>query len=107
MSRLTIQQAEAEARWRWGSLFVRGFARYDATLKRPFQVGTICFGTVRIRGQGVSWEGAFSDAARQTNTEPDATSPMTQKSGRPSRPSENPVAGRIQTSRGPDGRQRL
>lgn len=27
MSRLTIQQAEAEARWRWGNLFVRGFAR--------------------------------------------------------------------------------
>ena len=70
MSRLTIQQAEAEARWRWGNLFVKGFARYDETVKRPFHVGTRFFGSVRIRGQGASWEGAFSDAARQTNDEP-------------------------------------
>lgn len=107
MSRLTIQQAEAEARWRWGSLFVRGFARYDETLKRPFQVGTICFGSVRIRGQGTSWEGAFSDAARLTNTETGATTPMAQKSGQASRPSANPIAGQITTARGPEGRQRF
>ena len=105
MSRLTIQQAEAEARWRWGSLFVRGFARYDETLKRPFQVGTVCFGSVRMRGQGTSWEGAFSDAARQTNTEPAATAPMAPKSGRASRLSENPAAGQITTARRPEDRQ--
>lgn len=70
MSRLTIQQAEAEARWRWGNLLSRGFARYDETLKRPFLVGTVRFGSVRVRGQGSSWEGAFSDAVRQTNVEP-------------------------------------
>ena len=102
MSRLTIQQAEAEAKWRWGRLFVlRGFARYDETLKRPFQVGTISFGSVRIRGQGTSWEGAFSDADRQTNTEPGATSPTAQKPGRASRPSANPVAGKGIAARGP------
>jgi len=86
MKRLTIQQAEAEAKWRWGSLLVRGFARYDDTLKRPFQVGTVCFGSVRIRGQGTSWEGAFSDAARQTNVETGATTPKARKPGRASRP---------------------
>jgi hypothetical protein len=85
MNRLTIQQAEAEAKWRWGNLFVRGFARYDETLKRPFQVGTICFGSVRIHGQGTSWEGAFSDAARQTNTEASPTSPASATAGRPGR----------------------
>jgi len=105
MSRLTIQQAEAEAKWRWGHLFVvRGFARYDETLKRPFQVGTISFGSVRIRGQGTSWEGAFSDAARQTNTEPGATSPTAQKSGRASRPSASPVAGQVMAVRGHETR---
>jgi hypothetical protein len=107
MSRLTIQQAEAEARWRWGNLFSRGFARYSETLKRPFQVGTIRFGSVRIRGQGTSWEGAFSDAAKLTNTEPGATTLMAQKSGRASRPSANPIAGQITTARGPEGRQRF
>jgi hypothetical protein len=105
MSRLTIQQAEAEAKWRWGHLFVvRGFARYDETLKRPFLVGTISFGSVRIRGRGTSWEGAFSDAARQTNTEPDATPPMAQKSGRASRPRANSVPGQTLTARRPEGR---
>jgi len=69
MSGLTIQQAEAEAKWRWGGLFTRGLARYSAALKRPFQVGTRFFGSVRIRGEGASWEGAFSDAARTTNGE--------------------------------------
>jgi hypothetical protein len=107
MRRLTIQQAEAEAKWRWGSLFVRGFARCDETLKRAFQVGTRCFGSVRIRGQGSSWEGAFSDAARQTNIEPGETIPMARESGRASRPSANPVAGLITTARGLEGRQRL
>jgi hypothetical protein len=107
MSRLTIQQAEVEARWRWGSLFVRGFARYDETLKRPFQVGTICFGSVKIRGQGTSWEGAFSDAARQTNIEPGASAPMAQKPGRATRSSANPITGQVTTARGPEGRQRF
>jgi hypothetical protein len=114
MSRLTIQQAEAEARWRWGSLFVRGFAHYDASLKRPFQVGTICFGSVRIRGQGTSWEGAFSDAARQTNTEAVATSPpaqksdpLAQKSDRASGPISNPGPAQIPTTRAPEARHRL
>jgi hypothetical protein len=100
MSRLTIQQAEVEAKWRWGGLFSRGFARHSETLKRPFQVGTIRFGSIRIRGQGTSWEGAFSDAARLTNTETGATTPM----ARASRTSANPVAGQITTARGPEGR---
>jgi hypothetical protein len=99
MSRLTIQQAEAEARWRWGSLFVRGFARYDETLKRPFQVGTVCFGSVRIRGQGTSWEGAFSDAAKLTNTEASPTSPAPPKASRPSRPTTDTVSGGIAARR--------
>lgn len=107
MRRLTIQQAEAEAKWRWGSLFVRGFARCDETLKRAFQVGTSFFGSVRVRGQGTSWEGAFSDAARQTNVEPGETIPIARESGRTSRPSADPVAGPITTARESEGRQRL
>jgi hypothetical protein len=93
MSRLTIQQAESEARWRWGSLFVRGLARYDEALKRPFQVGTICFGSVRIHGQGTSWEGAFTDAARLTNTESSPTPPAPLKEGRPAHPTMIKVSG--------------
>lgn len=104
MTRLTIQQAEAEAKWRWGSFFVQGFARCDETLKRAFQVGTRCFGSIRIRGQGTSWEGAFSDAARQTNVEPGATTPMVRNSDRASRPSAKPDAGLITTARGAEGR---
>lgn len=64
---LTVSQAEAEARWRWGGLFGRGVARYSSLLKRPFEVGTKLFGAVTIRGQGTSWEGAFRDAADKTN----------------------------------------
>jgi hypothetical protein len=67
MARLTIQQAQAEAKWRWGGLLSRGYARFTETLKRPFQVGTNFFGSIRIRGQGTSWEGAFSDADKTTN----------------------------------------
>ena len=89
-----------------GSLFVRGFARYDETLKRPFQVGTICFGSVRIRGQGASWEGAFNDGARQTNTEPAATALVPRTSVRPTRPISNPLTVQKTTARGPEGRPR-
>jgi hypothetical protein len=64
---LTVNQAEAEARWRWGGLFARGVARYSSLLKQPFQVGTKLFGAVTIRGQGTSWEGAFRNAADKTN----------------------------------------
>lgn len=63
---LTVNQAEAEARWRWGGLLSRGVARYSSLLER-FEVGTRLFGTVKIRGQGTSWEGAFRDAATKTN----------------------------------------
>jgi len=64
---LTVYQAEAEARWRWGSLLARAFARYTSKLRRPFQVGTKTFGVTTIRGDGTSWEGAFHDADNRTN----------------------------------------
>jgi hypothetical protein len=67
MRALTIEQAEAEARWRWGGLFERGFARYTSALRKPFEVGTKHFGSIKVRGQGTSWEGAFSDADTMTN----------------------------------------
>ena len=67
MTSLTIQQAEAEARWRWGSLLERGFARSSSALRRPFEVGTKFFGTIKIRGQGNSWDAAFNNADTQTN----------------------------------------
>jgi hypothetical protein len=67
---LTVQQAEAEARWRWGGLFARGFARHSSTLRRPFQVGTRSFGKVTVRGEGTSWESAFQNADTQTNDSP-------------------------------------
>lgn len=64
---LTVFQAEAEAKWRWGGLLARGFARHSKALKWPFEVGTKRFGTITIRGRGQSWEGAFSNASAQTN----------------------------------------
>jgi hypothetical protein len=64
---LTIDQAQAEARWRWGGLFERGFARYSSALRKPFEVGTKLFGAITVRGQGTSWEGAFGNADSQTN----------------------------------------
>ena len=67
---LTVHQAEAEARWRWGGLFARGFARHEAALRRPFQVGTRSFGKVTVRGEGTSWESAFQNADAQTNEAP-------------------------------------
>jgi hypothetical protein len=66
---LTIFQAEAEARWRWGGLFSRGFARYSEALRQPFEVGTKGFGAIKIRGRGVSWEGAFRNAEALSNGE--------------------------------------
>ena len=66
---LTINQAEAEAKWRWGGFFARGFARYSSALRKPFEVGTKRFGSVTIRGQGTSWEGAFGNADTLTNVE--------------------------------------
>jgi hypothetical protein len=66
---LTVYQAEAEARWRWGGLLARGFARHSSALRQPFEVGIKRFGTITIRGQGTSWEGAFRDAATRTNGE--------------------------------------
>jgi hypothetical protein len=67
MKPLTFNQAESEARWRWGGLFTRGVARYSSALRRPFEVGTKLFGSIKIRGQGTSWEGAFSNADTLTN----------------------------------------
>ena len=64
---LTVNQAEAEARWRWGNLIARSFARYASKLRLPFQVGTKCLGVTTIRGEGTSWEGAFHDAEKRTN----------------------------------------
>jgi hypothetical protein len=66
---LTVQQAEREAGWRWGGLFARGFARYSGALRLSFEVGTKRFGSIKIRGQGTSWEGAFANAANLTNAE--------------------------------------
>ncbi len=68
MGALTIYQAEAEARWRWGGLFARGFARYSSTRPLPFEVGTKRFGSVEIKGRGKSWESAFGNADGLTNT---------------------------------------
>jgi hypothetical protein len=67
MKPLTAQEAESEARWRWGGLFAWGFARYSSGERHPFEVGTKSFGSVRIRGRGTSWEGAFRDADKATN----------------------------------------
>ena len=67
---LTVQQAEAEARWRWGGLFARTFARHESTLRRPFQVGTRSFGKEVVRGEGTSWESAFQNADTHTNVAP-------------------------------------
>lgn len=64
---LTINQAEAEARWRWGGILERGFAQYKGAESKPFQVGTKRFGRVTIRGKGTSWEGAFGNADKETN----------------------------------------
>jgi len=64
---LTVQQAEREARWRWGGLFSRGFARYSGTARLGFEVGTTRFGSITIRGQGTSWESAFANADNLTN----------------------------------------
>jgi len=64
---LTIFQAEAEAKWRWGGLLGRGFARYSQALRLPFEVGTRRFGAIKIRGRGVSWEGAFRNAESLKN----------------------------------------
>lgn len=68
MSTLTFESARAEAQWRWGGLLSRGFARYDANRRLPYQVGTKWFGSVRVRGEGASWEQAFRDAAQRSNT---------------------------------------
>jgi hypothetical protein len=67
MRPLTIHGAEAEARWRWGGLFSRGFARYSSTQRKPYEVGTKRFGSIKIRGQGTSWESAFANADNRTN----------------------------------------
>jgi hypothetical protein len=64
---LTVQQAEAEARWRWGGLLTRGIARHSMGLRLPFEVGTNFFGAITIRGRGNSWESAFRNAAETTN----------------------------------------
>lgn len=77
MKPLTVFEAEAEARWRWGGLLLRGFARYSPGLRQPFEVGTKQFGSVKVRGRGASWEAAFRNADTLTNHESDkkATSP--------------------------------
>jgi hypothetical protein len=69
MKPLTVFEAEAEARWRWGGFMVRGFARYTPGGRKPFEVGTRSMGSVKIRGCGVSWESAFRDADTLTNHE--------------------------------------
>ncbi len=69
MKPLTVFEAEAEARFRWGGLLARGFARYSPGMRKPFEVGTKRLGSVTIRGRGVSWEAAFRDADTLTNDE--------------------------------------
>ena len=66
---LTVFEAEAEARWRWGGLITRGLARYRPGARKPFEVGVRRFGSVEVRGRGASWEAAFSDADSLTNDE--------------------------------------
>ena len=73
MSRLTVQQAEREAKWRWGGLLSKGVARFVQNERLPFEVGTSFLGSVRIRGKGSSWEGAFQNAATQTNAKTGGT----------------------------------
>ena len=68
---LTVTQAESEAQWRWGGLLARGFARYSNALRKPFEVGIKRFGSITVRGQGTSWEGAFQNAAERTNESPE------------------------------------
>jgi hypothetical protein len=67
VARLTPREAEAEARWRWGGLFARGFARYTGTQPHPFEVGTVRFGSRTVRGRGTTWENAFKNADTRTN----------------------------------------
>jgi hypothetical protein len=69
MKPLTVFDAEAEARWRWGGLFARGFARYSSGMRKPFEVGAKRFGSIMIRGRGSSWEAAFGNADALTNYE--------------------------------------
>ena len=70
MKPLTVFEAEAEARWRWGGLFSRGVARYSGGNRHPFEVGLKPrFGPIQIRGRGASWEAAFSNADNLTNSE--------------------------------------
>jgi hypothetical protein len=67
VARLTPGEAQAEARWRWGGLFVRGFARYTGAQPHPFEVGTVRFGSMTVRGRGTTWESAFKNADARTN----------------------------------------
>lgn len=65
---LSHDQARAEAQWRWGNLLSRGYVRYDMNRRSaPYQVGTKLFGSVKIRGEGTSWEYAFRDATTRGN----------------------------------------
>jgi hypothetical protein len=70
MRQLSVFDAEAEARWRWGGLLTRGFARYSAGQRNPFEVGTRRFGSIKIYGRGPSWEAAFSNACTETTAAP-------------------------------------
>lgn len=67
MKSLSVFEAEAEARWRWGSFFTRGFARYLSGERKPFKVGAKRFGSIKIQGRGTSWEAAFRDAVTLAN----------------------------------------
>jgi hypothetical protein len=67
MKSLTIYEAEAEARWRWGGLLKRGFARQSGAQRRFFEVGTKRLGSIKILGKGTSWEIAFCNADRQAS----------------------------------------
>ncbi|HSP94269.1 MAG TPA: hypothetical protein VLU06_06935 [Thermoanaerobaculia bacterium] len=69
MKPLTVFEAEAEARFRWGGLLARGFARYSPGMRKPFEVGTKRLGSINVRGRGTSWEAAFHDADTLTNQE--------------------------------------
>jgi hypothetical protein len=69
MKPLSVFEAEAEARWRWGGFLKRGFARYSSGERKPFEVGSKRLGSISVRGRGTSWEGAFRDAYTLTNRE--------------------------------------
>ena len=81
MKSLTVYEAEAEARWRWGGLLKRGFARQSGAQRRSYEVGTKRLGSITIMGTGSSWENAFGNADRQASSKGRAYRQASSKGG--------------------------